>query len=87
MKVLVLYRPNSEHRRAVEEFISNFKSDTTVSLETIDIDSREGSTIATTYDIVQYPAILVMQSDGSLQKMWQGTELPPADEVKAYAIA
>ena len=88
MKVLILYRPNSEHGRVVEEFIRNFQSRyQDKRLEVLNIDSREGSAMASLYDVVQYPAILVTQEDGNIQRSWEGDNLPPIDEVIAYARA
>lgn len=86
MKVLVLYRPLSDHGSMVEEFIDNFKArGSSEHLEVLDIDSREGSSMATLYDVVRYPAVLVVQGDGSLQRAWEGDKLPLVDEVQAYA--
>jgi hypothetical protein len=89
MKLLVIYRPNSEHGRLTEEFIERFKSHGSSSehVEAVNIDSREGSALATLYDIMQYPAILVLRNDGSPQKVWVGDNLPQIDEVQAYLIA
>jgi hypothetical protein len=85
MKLLVLYRPNSEHGRITEEFIHEFQRRYTVSrIEILNIDSRDGSSIASLYDVVRYPAILVLQDDGSMQMMWEGAELPLMDEVASY---
>jgi hypothetical protein len=86
MKVLVLYRPNSEHGRLVEEFIRDFQSThRDERLEILNIDTREGSAMASLYDVVQYPAILVVQSDGYLQRSWEGDNLPLMNEVASYA--
>jgi hypothetical protein len=87
MKVLVLYRPNSEHGRLVEEFIHEFQARSSSQLEVLSVDTREGSATATLYDIVQYPAIMIVQADGGVQKIWQGDSLPLLDEVAAYARA
>jgi hypothetical protein len=88
MKVLVLYRPHSEHGRIVEEFIHDFQSrHRDERMEVLDIDSRDGSATASLYDVVQYPAILVLQMDGYPQKIWEGSQLPLMDEVAAYAGA
>jgi hypothetical protein len=88
MKVLVLYRPNSEYGRVVEDFIHEFQHryDGT-SLEVLNIDSRDGIAVADLYDIMEYPAILVLQSDGRLQKSWLGGSLPLMNEVFGYASA
>ena len=85
MKVLVLYRPNSEHGRLIEEFIHDYKvryQDTP--MEVLNIDTREGSATATLYDVLQYPAILVLQTNGSVQKIWEGSALPRFDDVASY---
>lgn len=86
MKVVILYRPNSEHGRRMEEFIREYKTlHNDVKVEVINIDTREGAALASLYDVMQYPAILVLQTDGYAQKIWQGQELPLMDEVTAYA--
>jgi hypothetical protein len=86
MKVLILYRPNSEHGRRIEEFIREYQSRHQPDrLEVLSLDTREGSATATLYDIMQYPAILVLQTDGNVQKVWEGDQLPLMDEVAAYA--
>jgi hypothetical protein len=88
MKVLVLYRPNSEHGRVTEEFIHDFqRRHQDERLEALNLDTREGSSMASLYDVMQYPAILVVQDDGYVQRIWQGEVLPLMDEVAAYARA
>ncbi len=85
MKVLILYRPDSEHARLVEEFVHDYQSrHHSDHLEVLNIDTREGSATATLYDIMQYPAIMVVHSDGFVQKIWQGDSLPRLDEVASY---
>jgi hypothetical protein len=56
-------------------------------LEILNVDTRDGSATASLYDVVQYPAILVLQNDGYPQKVWQGSEMPLLGEVIAYARA
>lgn len=87
MKVLVLYRPNSEHGRSVESFIRDFKYQHEANanhLDVTDIDTREGVATASLYDIMQYPAILILADDGSLIKSWEGESLPLMDELASY---
>jgi len=85
MKVLILYRPNSEHGRLIEEFVHDYQQrHQATHLEVLSIDTREGSAMATLYDIMQYPAILVVQNDGSVQRSWEGDSLPLMDEVASY---
>jgi hypothetical protein len=86
MRLLILYRPGSEHSRTIEEFVHNFQSlyhpD---NVEIQDVDSREGIATIALYDIMQYPAIAVLTSDGVVQKIWQGPELPLMGEVAFVA--
>ena len=51
----------------------------------IDIDGRDGSSLARLYDVMAYPAILVTKEGGELVASWQGTSLPLMDELAAYA--
>ncbi len=86
MKILVLYRPNSEHSRVVDDFIRDYqRNHQSDHLEVLSLDTKEGSAMAELYDIMQYPAIMVIQNDGGVQKIWQGDSLPLMDEVAAYA--
>ena len=88
MKVLVLYRPNSEHGHLVEDFIHEFQAvHQDERLEVLNIDTRDGSAMASLYDVMQYPAILVLQGDGYLQKICEGEQLPLMNEVVSYAHA
>jgi hypothetical protein len=41
--------------------------------------------MAQLYDVVRYPAILVIDNDGRLQKFWQDQPFPLIDEVYSYA--
>jgi hypothetical protein len=85
MKTVILYRPNSDHARRVEEFIHEYnRGYTNVRLETLNIDSREGAALASLYDIMNYPAIMVLRDDGSPSMIWQGDQLPLMDEVESY---
>jgi hypothetical protein len=86
MKVVILYRPVSEHARAVETFLRDFQMrNSAVSVETVDVDSRDGIAMIEVYQIVDYPAIIAMSDDGTVMNMWQGSSLPLMDEVASYA--
>jgi len=85
MRVVILYRSMSEHRRPVEEFMHEFERRTGKAIETLDPDSREGTTFALTYDIVEYPTMLALSSEGQVQALWRGLPLPTLSEVSYYA--
>jgi len=54
-------------------------------IELLSLDTVEGTELAQLYDIVRYPAILVIAQDGGLQKFWQDRPWPTFDEVSAYS--
>lgn len=86
MRILILYRPDSEHGRRVEEFAENFRRHSRDHrLEVLDIDSRDGWSLASLYDVIQYPALLALTDDGQLLRSWQGESLPLINEVAYYA--
>jgi hypothetical protein len=90
MKVLVLYRPNSEFARRVEEFVHDLQRQHGIDerhLQILDYDSREGSSTASLYDIMGQPVILVTNDDGSYVKHWEGADLPLQDEVAGYVYS
>lgn len=88
MKVLILYRPNSEHGRVVEDFVRDFKSGHNGGrLEVLDVDSRDGIAMASLYDVMQYPAILALRDDGSVLKSWEGEMLPVMNEIAYYTFS
>ena len=86
--MLVLYRPNSEEARSVESFIHDFQAHHETSrLEVVDVNTRDGYATATLYDIMSYPAILVLRDDGSILKSWEGEMLPLVDEIAYYTFS
>lgn len=85
MRLVVLYRQNSEQARSTEEFMHEFTRRTTKNIEVIDPDTRDGTNLAAIHDIVMYPAILALTDDGRPLNTWQGDMLPLMDEVAAYA--
>lgn len=87
MKTIVLYHPKSEHGRRVEEYARDFGRRDSHAIELLSLETREGATTASLYDIVRYPAILVVDESGHLHKDWQGSELPLMDEVAGYLVA
>lgn len=88
MRLLILYRPNSEHSRTIEEFIHDYQRQyNSRGVEIQDVDSREGIATATLYDIMSYPAVLALQNDGVAQQVWQGADLPLMSELASYDAA
>jgi len=89
MKLVILYRPESEHSRLVEEFVRDFgrQYEAGQKVELISLNTRDGASMASIYDIVSYPAIMALADDGHVLNAWQGTPLPLMDEVAGYAYS
>lgn len=87
MKVLILYRPNSEHATTVETYVRDFQHQHEIEekkIELVSVNTRDGSTTASLYDVWSFPAILVVDEDGRVINLWQGEQLPLMDEVAGY---
>lgn len=84
MKISILYHPNSEHSRTVEEYAHDFEHQKGAAIELISLDTRPGAELAALYGIVQYPALLVRRDSGELIKHYEGEPLPLMNEVAAY---
>ncbi len=88
MRVLVIYRPISEHGRVVDDFIRDFKARIHgANFEIIDMDSREGISMLSLYDIAQAPAIIALREDGQMIQSWSGNTMPLINDVAYYARA
>ena len=85
MKVAVLYRPNSDHARQIDEFVREFGRRSSAKINLVNLDTREGAAQAALYDVIEYPAILATKDSGELVTSWQGGQLPLIDEVAAYS--
>jgi hypothetical protein len=84
MKAVVIYREQSDHARAVEDYLRDFLRQTGRELETLDPDSSDGATTCRTYDIVEYPTVMALSDDGQLQNSWRGLPLPTITELSYY---
>ncbi len=85
MKLLVLYRPVSEHATLVEMFIRDFQHrNPDVAVELVDADTREGVAKAQAYGVLDFPVLVAVDSNDVPLYLWQGTTLPLMDEVASY---
>ncbi|GAC1392471.1 MAG: hypothetical protein NVSMB46_08460 [Candidatus Saccharimonadales bacterium] len=87
MNLTIIYHPQSEFARSVEEFEHDMKNRTAAKIELVSLETKEGAAVASLYDIMQYPAILALRDDRQLVKSWQGPILPLLDEVRGYLNA
>lgn len=86
MKAVILFRPNSDHTRIVEEYVRDFQRRFNRDIQLVSLDTTEGARQAELYDITQYPAVLAVKDDGQLVQLWQGPRLPLANEVVGYLV-
>jgi hypothetical protein len=85
MKVLVLYRPKSDHARGIQEFLHELNRRQPLNhIKVIDVGTREGNATASLYDVMAYPAFLAIDDEGKELKRWTGDEKPLIDEVTYY---
>ena len=84
---MILYHPNSEQARLIEEYVHDFGKTRPQTIELVSLETRDGAAIASLYDIVSYPALLVTDYDGHLHKVWQGETLPLMNELAGYLVA
>jgi hypothetical protein len=86
MKVLIFYRPNSEHARAVDEFMHEFsRRYPDASLEVLDVDTIIGSQEAEVYDVMQYPTVIARSDAGVTLQRWDNGLMPLMNEVAYFA--
>ena len=84
MSVVCVYRDNQDYTRSVDEWLENFRRQTGYSIETMNPDTNTGFCEA--YDIVEYPTIIALDSNGGVRNMWRGRTLPLINEVLYYII-
>ncbi len=84
MKVVMVYRDDSDRARAVIDFLRDVKRQTGHDIEVMDPDSAEGADFCRVYDIVEYPTMLALDDDGHLQNTWRGLPLPTISETSYY---
>lgn len=84
MRVVVVYKEESDHAREVFDYLRDFARQTGHVIEEMDPDSPAGVDFCRTYDIVEYPTVIALSNDGQLQNMWRGRPLPTISEVSYY---
>ena len=85
MRVIVLYRPNSEHARQVEDYLTDFRRfHPGLNVEAQNVDSVEGAAAVKLYGIMEYPTILAVNNDGQMQQTWSGVDKLPLMNDLAY---
>ncbi len=84
MRVVVVTKENTDYARTVADFLRDFQAQTSHTLETIDPDTADGTSFCDAYDIVEYPTLIALADDGTMQTTWTGLPLPTISEVSYY---
>ena len=84
MKVYLFYRPRTESEFAAGNFLKLLESGHRPSpVKLVNVDTREGDSLARLYSIVRYPSVLVTGADGTQVKFWHGA-VPLVDDLIPY---
>jgi len=83
--ITILYRPNSEHETKVMEFQRELTRNQVI-VRLVNVDSRDGTTLAQLYDVTDYPAVVAHQDDGRVIDTWVG-KFPLISEIGYFAHA
>jgi hypothetical protein len=85
MRIVVLTKDGYDYSSAVDNFIAElrgrFGEET---IEQLDPDTFEGESFARSQDIMEYPAIVAVDGNGTGAVQWTGMPLPSFDEVTYY---
>lgn len=86
MSINIIYRPNSETSSAAEAYANQFEREFSAQIKLIDQDSKDGIRFSQLYDIMQFPALVVVQEDGALVNMWTDRDKwPTLSELSFYS--
>ena len=84
MRVVCIYRESQDYSRSVNEWLENFRRQTGREIETMNPDNNPGFCEA--YDIVEYPTIIALGTQGDIRAFWSGKNLPLINEVLYYML-
>lgn len=85
MRVVAVYKSESEEARPTEEFLRDFSRQTGREIEVMDPETKDGVAFCEAYDILMYPTLIALSDDGQMQNTWSGLPLPTISEVSYYA--
>ena len=86
MRVVIIWRDNTDYARTVLDWLRDFEVRSGKQIESLSPDEPEGESICRAYDIVEYPTMLAIDTDGTLLQMWRGTDMPRISDVAYYLM-
>jgi len=84
MRVVVIYKDESDYARQVIDFLRDFERQTGHVLEVLNPETPAGIDFCRVYDVMEYPTMLALTDEGVLQNSWPGLPLPTISEVSYY---
>lgn len=85
MRTVIVWREESDYAPEVREWLDAYEHDTGKKIEQLNPDTRAGADFAEAYDVVEYPTILALESDGKVLSQWRGTPLPQVEQVAYWS--
>lgn len=86
MRVVIIWRDNTDYARTVIDWLRDFEIRSGKQIESLSPDEPEGESLCRAYDIVEYPTMLAIDTNGSLLQMWRGTDMPRISDVSYYLM-
>ena len=86
MRVVIIWGDNTDYARTVIDWLRDFEIRSGKQIESLSPDEPEGESLCRAYDIVEYPTMLAIDTDGSLLQMWRGTDMPRISDVSYYLM-
>ncbi len=84
MRVVVVFKDETDYSRTVLDFLRDFERQTGHQLETMNPDAPAGVQFCSVYDIFEYPTIIAISDSGVMQNTWRGLPLPTINEMSYY---
>ena len=84
MRVVVVYKEETDYARSITEYLRDFEHQTGHVLDTIDPETPEGIDFCRAYGIIEYPTMIAISEDAVMQNSWRGLPLPTISEVSYY---
>lgn len=85
MRIVVLTKEGYDYSSTVDTFITELESQAVgAEVERLDPDTYEGESLARSLDILEFPAVAVLDDSGTAVQQWLGMPLPAISEVSYY---
>ncbi|MDO4979075.1 MAG: hypothetical protein Q4E47_02915 [Candidatus Saccharibacteria bacterium] len=76
----MIVKHNTERTSEAELWMKQFKDETGIDVEWIDPETIEGEIFATSHDVLEYPTVMVVDSNSTMLQEWNG-KLPQFEDV------